>query len=119
MVSILDSIKKLLGIDPTDTSFDDEIVMDVNSVFSILSQLGLGPPDGFFIQDNTQEWSSFLGERKDLEFVKTYIYQKVRLMFDPPQNSFLVDSIKKQCEEFEWRLNVQISSFPLEVSNDD
>src|SRR5574344_190481 len=110
MVSILDSIKKLLGIDPSDPSFDDEVIMDINSVFTILTQLGIGPKGGFLITDNSTEWSEFIGDRKDLEVVKTYTYLKVRLMFDPPQNSFLVDSIKKQCDEFEWRSNVQIKT---------
>jgi len=107
MVSILDSIKKLLGIEPNDICFDDEIIININSVFTILAQLGVGPATGFTISDSSSVWSDFIGERIDLELIKTYVYMRVRLMFDPPQNSFLVDSIKKQCEEFEWRLNVQ------------
>lgn len=82
--------------------------MHINSVFTILWQLGIGPVGGYFINDDTATWSSYLGARNDLNAVKTYIYLKLRLMFDPPQNSFLVDSIQKQCTELEWRLNVEV-----------
>ena len=108
MESILNSIKKLLGIEPDDTSFDQELIMHINSVFMVLTQLGLGPTAGFVITDASTEWNDYLSTRTDLESIKSYIYLRVRLFFDPPQNSFLVDSIKKQCEELEWRLNVQV-----------
>ena len=108
MESILTSIKKLLGIEADDASFDQEMIMHINSVFMILNQLGLGPVKGFSISDSTKVWTDFVLERKDLESIKSYIYLRVRLLFDPPQNSFLVESIKKQCDEFEWRLNVQV-----------
>lgn len=105
--SILTSIKKLLGIEADYTHFDQDIVMYINSAFSTLAQLGVGPTTGFRIEDDQADWNNFVGDRLDLELVKTYVYLKVRLIFDPPQNSFLVDSIKNQISEHEWRLNVQ------------
>lgn len=108
--SILLSIKKLLGIEPEYEHFDTELIININSVFMILNQLGLGPVEGFVIESKEDTWDSFLLGRKDLESIKTYIYLKVRLMFDPPQMGYLVDSIKKQTEEFEWRLNVQVEN---------
>ena len=108
--SILTSIKRLLGVREEYEHFDVELILNINSVFMILTQLGLGPIEGFEIKDKHDTWNLFLGERKDLNAVKTYIYQKVRLMFDPPQMGYLVNAIKEQCEEFEWRLNVQIEN---------
>lgn len=108
--SILLSIKKLLGIEPEYEHFDTELILNINSVFMILNQLGLGPIEGFVIESKEDTWDSFLLDRKDLESVKTYIYLKVRLMFDPPQMGYLVESINKQCQEFEWRLNVQVEN---------
>jgi len=105
--SILTSVKKLLGIEEEYEHFDMELILNINSVFTILNQLGLGPIEGFSIEDKEDTWDSFLEDRNDLNAVKTYVYMKVRLMFDPPQMGYLVDSIKKQCDEFEWRLNVQ------------
>lgn len=104
---ILEDIKQLLGIGPTDTNFDTELTMHINSVITILTQLGVGPEEGFIITTSTK-WADFIGERKDLEIIKSYIYLKVRLLFDPPQNSFLVTSIDKQCQEYEWRIEVQV-----------
>ena len=120
MDSILDSIKTLLGIevdvveDPSgniedegDTNFDAELIMHINSVFSILHQLGVGSAEAYKITSRENVWSEFLGTDLDLELVKSYIYLKVRLIFDPPQNSFLVKAIESQLEQFEWRLQVQ------------
>ena len=92
MENILDSIKKLLGIDEADLNFDQELIMHINSVFMVLNQLGVGPVGGFKISSNEEVWTDFVGTRLDLESVKSYIYLKVRLLFDPPQNSFLIDS---------------------------
>jgi hypothetical protein len=107
MESILTSIKKLLGIEETETHFDNEIMMHINSVLMVLNQLGIGPEQGFSISSKTTTWSSIFGTRVDLAAVKSYVYLKVRLMFDPPQMGYLVESIKNQCQELEWRLNVQ------------
>jgi len=105
--SILTSIKKLLGIEESYEHFDQDLVIHINSVFMILNQLGLGPKEGFNIVDKNDKWSSFLGTNQDLSSVISYVYLKVRLMFDPPQMGYLVTSIQDQCKEFEFRLNVQ------------
>lgn len=108
--SILTSIKKLLGLPEEYDVFDTDITMHINSVFSTLNQLGVGPPDGFFIEDATEQWGMFLGDNQQINSVKTYVYIKVRLLFDPPTTSFAIDSLKKQADELEWRLNVHIES---------
>ena len=113
MENILDSIKKLLGIDEADLNFDQELIMHINSVFMVLNQLGVGPVGGFKIYSNEETWTDFVGARLDLESVKSYIYLKVRLLFDPPQNSFLVGSIEKQVEEHEWRLQAQVEPYAI------
>ena len=113
MENILDSIKKLLGIDEADLNFDQELIMHINSVFMVLNQLGVGPVGGFKISSNEETWTDFVGARLDLESVKSYIYLKVRLLFDPPQNSFLVESINIQIQEYEWRLNVQVEPYAI------
>ena len=105
MRSILNSVKKRLGISEEYEHFDDDIIMDINSVFAILNQLGVGPSDGFSIENQDAEWSDFLGvNQKKLELVKSYVYLKVKLLFDPPQSSFVLESINRQISEFEWRI---------------
>lgn len=104
--SILISVKKILGIAEDDTSFDVDIVLHINTVFSILNQIGIGPTDGFMIEDSTSTWDTFMGPDKRLSPVKTYIYLRVRLLFDPPNTSFVIESMNKQVAELEWRLNV-------------
>ena len=106
--SILTSIKGLVGVTPSDTNFDNEIVIHINSALMVLQQLGVGPSTGFYISSDEDLWNDLLVDRKDLEAVKTYIYLKVKLVFDPPQNSFLVDSIKNMITELEFRLNAQV-----------
>lgn len=113
MDNILDSIKSLLGIDAVDFSFDQEIIMHINSIFSTLNQLGVGPSDGFKITDDKTLWTAFTEERIDIEFIKSYIYLKVRLLFDPPQNSFLVKAIEDQTKELEWRIQLQVEPYTL------
>lgn len=110
--SILTSIKKLIGPTEDDTSFDVDIIMHINSAFFRLNQLGVGPSDGFSITDKTKTWEEFLVARKDLEAVKSYVYQKVRLVFDPPQSAFLVEALKESIKEFEWTINVQAEGGP-------
>lgn len=106
--SILTSIKKLLGIEAEYTHFDADIMMHINSVFSILTQMGVGPSDGFSITGPDETWSDFLGVLNPNTFsmVKSYVYQKVRLLFDPPLSSAAMDAINRQISEFEWRLFV-------------
>lgn len=106
LTSILTSTKKNLGIDETYTAFDEDILMHINSVLSTLCQLGIGPVEGFEIVDDTAEWADFLFADKRINAVKTYVYLRVRLLFDPPQTSFHITSMQKQIEEIEWRLNV-------------
>lgn len=105
--SILKSIKKPLGVGELDTNFDTDIIMSINSVLMTLPQIGIGPSTGFYITSKEDSWADLLGTRIDLEAVKIYIYLKVKLLFDPPQNSFLVDSIKNQISELEFRINIQ------------
>lgn len=107
MESILTSIKKLLGIEAEYTHFDQDIMIGINSAFMALGQLGIGPDLGFVISGDTEKWSDLLGARKDLEAVKTYVYLKTRLGFDPPSNAFLVEAMERQITQLEWRLNVQ------------
>lgn len=106
--SILITIKKLLGIGESDTAFDTDIIIGINSVFNTLLQLGVGPDSGFSIADATTLWSDYLADMSKLEMVKSYIYMKVRLMFDPPSTGSLMDALKEQIAELEWRLNVQV-----------
>lgn len=105
--SILTSIKKLLGIAKEDTNFDSDITMHINSVILALTQIGVGPPTGFFVENETATWQDFLGDRKDLDSVKIYMYFKVRLAFDPPQSGPLLEAINRQVAELEVRLNIQ------------
>ena len=106
MESILISIKKLLGIAEEDTNFDQDLIMHINSVFMILTQLGVGPSKGFSIKDENDVWSDFIPEQSSLEAVKSYVYMKVRLIFDPPLSSAVEDAINRNISELEWRLNV-------------
>lgn len=107
--SILDSVKKALGLDPGYTAFDLDIVMHVNTVFAALQQMGVGPATGFIIADNTALWSEYVTDNANrvlLSGIQTYAYLKVRLIFDPPATSFSLDAIQKLIAELEWRLNV-------------
>jgi len=106
MDSILNSVKKKLGIQEDYTHFDEDIIMDINSVFMILNQLGVGPDEPFTIEDEDTYWDDFIDNTR-IEAVKSYMYMKVRLMFDPPTSGFLVDSLNKQIAELEWRMLVQ------------
>ena len=104
--SILDDIKKLLGIEPEYTQFDQDVILHINSVFALIHQLGAGPQDQvFFIQDKTNTWDEFIADKTAINMVKSYIYAKVRLMFDPPQTSFGITALEKVAAEFESRLN--------------
>lgn len=110
MESILTSIKKLLGIAEDDMSFDPDIIMHINSVFMVLRQLGVGPPEGFSIEGEDAVWSDFVSSNTLIESIKTYMYMKVRLIFDPPTSTAMIDSMKRLIDEFEWRLNVAVES---------
>lgn len=107
MESILTSIKKLLGITEDYEHFDQDIIMHINSVFMILTQMGVGPKQGFYIKDKTATWNSFITSNSNMESIKSYVYLKVRLLFDPPLSSAVMDSMKAMISELEWRLNVE------------
>lgn len=110
MKSVLTSIKQMLGITEEYTAFDNVLIMHINSVFMILTQLGVGPSEGFTIKDDSDAWNDFVSDEAKLELVKSYVYLKVKLMFDPPTISAVVESINRQIDEFEWRLNVTSES---------
>lgn len=105
--SILNSIKKMLGIDASYDAFDMDVMININSVLMVLNQLAIGPPEGFSITGPNETWADLLGDRTDLQAVKSYIYLRVRLLFDPPTNSFTLDAMAKQAEELGYRLNLQ------------
>jgi len=96
----------MVGVDPSLTVFDLDVMTHINSVFADLHQLGIGPVGGFMIEDNVPTWDNFLGNDPRLSSVKSYMYFRVRLMFDPPQTSYLIESLNAQVEKMEWRLNV-------------
>lgn len=105
--SILTSTKKMVGLAEDDESFDLDIITHINSVFSTLNQLGIGPDAGFMIEDKTALWSEFTDmEDPRYNAVKSYVYLRVRLLFDPPQTSFGIEAQRQQVTELEWRLNV-------------
>lgn len=113
MDSILSSVKKFLGIVAECTDFDQDIIMHINSVFTILEQLGAGPDGGFTISDDTAVWSDFLGDCKQIEIVKSYMYMKVRMMFDPPLSSAVSSALESNISEMEFRINVAVENGKL------
>jgi hypothetical protein len=106
--SILKSTKKVLQIAPDDTSFDLDILTHINSAFSDLNDIGVGPEDGFVIEDEAPEWGAFVADEEKVRQsrVKTYVYLKVRLLFDPPATTYHLSAAQEQLKEAEWRLNV-------------
>lgn len=110
MDSILTSIKKLLGISEDVDNFDTDIIIHINSVLMILNQLGVGPAKGFSISDKTAKWSDFIPNDSSIEAVKSYVYLKVRLMFDPPTSAAAIESMNKLISEYEWRINVMVET---------
>lgn len=107
MDSILTSIKKLLGITKEYTHFDADIIIHINSALMTLRQLGIGPEEGYMIYGDEETWADFLGDSKLLEQVKTYVYLKVKMVFDPPTSSSVMEAMQRQAQEFEWRLNTE------------
>lgn len=105
--SILQSVKKALGLDPDYDAFDPEIIMFINSTIATLRQVGFGPSSGYSIDGPDQTWSDYFGDADEFQFVKDYIYCRVRLMFDPPGNSFGISALEKHAEELLWRINVE------------
>jgi hypothetical protein len=113
--SILTGTKKILGIAADYTAFDHDVITHINSVFLTLNQLGIGPPEGFMILDETATWSEFLGTDPRYNAVKTYVYLKVRITFDPPTTAHLIAALQEQIREMEWRLSVtrEMDEYPL------
>lgn len=105
--SILTTTKKALNLPEEDVAFDMDIIMHINSVFSDLNQLGVGPDLGFMIEDKSTTWDAFLGSDPRLNHVKTYVYLRVRMLFDPPQTGFHTQAMQEQITKLEWMLNVQ------------
>lgn len=108
--SILTSIKKMLGIAAEYDSFDQDILMHINTVFMVLSQLGVGPSEGFRIEDDTTTWDEYIKEDDNLDAVKSYMHLKVKLLFDPPLSSAVIEAANQSINELEWRLNVEAES---------
>jgi hypothetical protein len=104
--SILTSTKKILGIAEDYTVFDLDIITHINTAFSTLTQLGVGPATGFMINDATEVWTDFIEEDLQYNAVKSYVFLRVRALFDPPQTSYLISATERQIQELEWRLNV-------------
>lgn len=123
--SILTSTKKLLGMDEDYTAFDPDVIMHINTTLSKLVQIGIGPENGFMIEDKTSTWEQFLGEDEIMNMAKSYLYIQVRLLFDPPTSPHHLTALKEQATELEVRLNVQremthwVSPFPVDLNEDD
>lgn len=107
ITSILTSIKKNLGLAEDYEAFDPDVVMYINTAFSTLNQLGVGPEEGFMIEDADAEWDAFLDDDPRYNSVKAYVTLCVKLLFDPPTHSYLIEALNKQKEQLEWRLNLQ------------
>lgn len=114
--SILISIKGLLGIGENVTAFDHELIIFINAAFAALHRIGVGTSTIFSISNASQTWDQFLGASTDFETVKTAVYLRVRLVFDPPQISFVLDSMKKMLEEYEFQLSVQASNILIDAT---
>lgn len=104
MNSILISVKKLLGLSEEDDSFDTDVMFHINTVFSALTQMGIGPSNGFMITGAETEWNDFIQDNTKIEMLKTYVYMRVKLMFDPPTNTSVLECLKELIKELEWRL---------------
>lgn len=119
--SILNDIKKMLGLESDYTPFDTDIIILINNTMMTLQQYGVGPKQGFTLTGAGQTWNEFFTENqgKMLEAVKTYIYLKVKVVFDPPSTSFVMDAFKGMCDEIEWRLKEQVESYPGDIPRED
>lgn len=106
MESILQSIKKLLGIQPEYTAFDQDILIHINTVFAMLNQLNIGPPEGFYVADENVTWDSYITSF-NLTMIRTFVYLKVKLIFDPPSSTAVIESINRTLGEIEFRLYVE------------
>ena len=115
MDNILQSIKKMLGPSGNYEYFDTDLIIHINTVLFILTQMGVGPAKGFSIKDGSETWENFVSDIEKLEAVKTYVYLKVKLIFDPPQSSIVKSAIDETIKELEFCLNVEADSNREEV----
>lgn len=106
MDNILNSIKKLLGINPEFTEFDQDLMIHINSVFMILNQIGIGPKEGFALETGLERWEEYINKKNE-NAVRSYVFLKVKLLFDPPTSSALIESIRTSIAELEWRLYLE------------
>lgn len=106
--SILDSTKKIIGLNRCYEAFDDDLIMFINSIFLVLKQLGIGPETGFVIHDSSATWSDYIPDSDLVEAVKSYVGLKGKMVFDPPSNSNLLQALTNSIAELEWRLNVEV-----------
>lgn len=111
-LTILQTIKKQIGIVPEYDAFDDQLLMDINAAFATLHQLGVGPEDGFLVEADT-DWGEYISTER-LSFIKSYVSMKVRVMFDPPTSSFALDALNKQIAEYEWRITSEVECYGQE-----
>lgn len=111
-LTILQSIKKQIGIVPEYDAFDDQLLLYLNSAFATLHQLGVGPEEGFLVEYDT-DWDEYISTQR-LDFIKSYVAMKVRVMFDPPSSSFALDALNKQIAEYEWRINSEVECYGQE-----
>ena len=102
--SVLLSTKQMLGISPEDTSFDVNVIMSINTALTTLMDLGLTEVEDEIVTDDDMTWDDLLGGRTDIEYVKTYIYQKVKMIFDPPTSTAAIDAMQRSISELEWRI---------------
>ena len=102
--SVLLSIKQMLGISPEDTSFDVNVIMSINTALTTLMDLGLTEVEDEIVIDDDMTWDDLLGGRIDIEYVKTYVYQKVKMIFDPPTSTAAIDAMQRSISELEWRI---------------
>lgn len=109
-ISILKDVRHVLGVHDDDEVFDRDLIMHINSTFNVLRQMGVGPADGFSIKDASSTWDEFLIDEPKLNMARSYLYSKVRLQFDPPNSGTLLEALKQQIAEYEWRMNVDVET---------
>jgi hypothetical protein len=119
--SILTSTKKTLGLDADYTAFDLDIITHINLAFSVLNQLGVGPVEGFMIEDKSSTWDEFVVPLSQMSMIRTYVYLKVSVLFDPPTTSYLIEAKTNQIDQYEWRLNVfrEFNDFPNPIPEEE
>lgn len=108
--SILNDIKKLCNIGSDDRNFDQDIIIHINDALDTCRQLGIGPAEGFDVTDSSQTWGDFFGDTQVVPSIRGYVYARVKIVFDPPANSFVMDAFKNKIAEFEWRGNVDVET---------